>query len=98
MRGELQVVADPQQHGGIVSLAHLAGTLHDRLKRRSDFSGRGCNDPENAAAGSLIGQSFLQIARLGLHLVEKSCVLNSNQSLISESLYQLKLTRPEFLG
>src|SRR5215212_7001904 len=76
MRAEMQVVVSPQEHGGIVGIAKLAGTLDNSLKGWSNNGRRGCDHLKNVAAPGLIDQRLGQVAGLCLQLIEQSRILN----------------------
>src|SRR4029079_14439233 len=53
-----QVFPDPQEHGGIIGIAELAGILDNGLEHRPDIGWRRCDHAEDVAAAGLVGQRF----------------------------------------
>ena len=86
VRAKAQVVAIFQEHDGIIGLAKLAGTLDNGVENRPDVGRRGGDHPEDVAATGLVGQSLLQLAGLGLNLVEQTDVLDRDHGLVGEGL------------
>src|SRR5206468_1860448 len=91
MGAEMQIVANPQQHARIIGIAKYAGALDDSLEGRSDIGRRGRDDLEHVAGGGLLLQRLLEIARLGLHLVEQADVLDGDDGLVGEGLDEFDL-------
>jgi len=81
----LKLLSVLQDHDGVVGLAEFAGTFDDRLQHRTDISRRRGDDVEDVGAAGLVGESFRQLARLGLYLVEQANILDGNYSLVGKS-------------
>ena len=88
---ENEVVAIFQRYQGIVGLAKPAGTLDDGLENRPDIRRRGGDHAENVAAAGLVSQRLGKIARLRLHLVEQTDVLDGDHRLVGEGRGQFDL-------
>src|SRR5690242_20980902 len=58
---ELQMIAVPEPHDGVVGSAKLTSTFDDRLQYRSDIGRRRRNHTQNVAAAGLVGEGFREI-------------------------------------
>src|SRR5262249_7122955 len=81
------VQEDKAEHG----LAQARGTLNDRIKHRLGICRRPGDDVKHLARRSLMFESFGQLARARLYLVEQPHVLDRNYRLVGEGLDQRDL-------
>src|SRR3954447_9787499 len=91
MGAETKVVAVSQKRERIIRLAKPAGTFDDGLKNRPDVGWRRCDHAEDVGAASLVSERLGEVARLGLHLVEQSHVLDRDYGLVGEGRNQFDL-------
>ena len=76
---------------GIVCLAQPARRIADRIEHRLQLVGRARDDAENLARRRLILQRLRDLLRAGLHLLEEADVVDGDDGLVGESLYEVDL-------
>src|SRR5262249_45122711 len=71
-----------------MSASHRRCRLDERVKDDLEIKRRATDDLEHVGSGRLLLQGFCQLARPRLHLLEQPCVLDGDDSLVSEGLGQ----------
>ncbi len=86
LRPENEFVAVPQYHRRVVGFAKPAGALDDGFENRPDIGRRGGDHAEDVCTAGLVSQRLLQLAGLGLHLIEQPGILDGDDGLVGEGL------------
>ena len=76
----------------------LHGDSTSVVEHRVEIERRAADDLQHIGGRRLLRERFLEVARLGLHLLEQPHVLDGDDGLIGEGLDELDLARREGAG
>ena len=84
LRDHLKDVVLPAVHHRLVGAAEAGHCLHESVEHRLEVNGGVADDLEHVGGRRLLLEGFLQIAALGLYVMEQPRVLDSNDGLSGE--------------
>src|SRR5215831_11042256 len=83
---EAQTIAKHLKDRCVIRIAQTRRGLNERIKRALQIEGRPADHLQDVCGGSLLFQSFGQLARPSLHLLEQPGVLHRDQRLLREGV------------
>ena len=98
MSDEMDEGVPQAKDGAICRLAQDGGAVCDRVEHRLHVGRRTRDHPQDFRGSRLLLQRLLEIARLRLHLVEQTRVLDRDYRLIGEGLDEFDLAQTEGTG
>ena len=88
MHAVSKIIAVSQQDGRISRIAKLVRAIDNGLEDRRNIGRRRCDNLQHVGGRGLLLQGFLEIAGLGLHLVEQARIFDCDHGLVGEGLDQ----------